>query len=184
VIGGIVIGGVFGDYRRMKTARVLTLCTVGVLSACHQDSGNSTQPQAAPHVQAPVTVKKGPSAEELTAGMVEAATQGKSQLPVKLKFGLKQRPMLGQPLDIDIAVMPQIDAGAADILVTGGDGLTVAPGSNQFDLAAVETGRVYRQIVKVTPALDGVLLLGLSITFKHDETTDSRAFSIPLIVDR
>jgi len=28
------------------------------------------------------------------------------------------------------------------------------------------------------------LLLGLSITLKHDETTDSRAFSIPLIVDR
>jgi hypothetical protein len=184
VIGGIVIGGIFGDYRRMKTARVLTLCTVGALGACHQDSGNPTQPQSAPHVRAPVTVKMGPSAEVLTAGMVEAATQGKSQLPVKLKFGLKQRPMLGQPLDIEIAVMPQIDAGAADILVTGGDGLSVAPESNQFELAAVETGRVYRQIVKVTPALDGVLLLGLSITLKHDETTDSRAFSIPLIVDR
>ena len=184
MIRGIVIGGIFGDYRRMKTARVLTLCTVGALGACHQDSGSPTKPQSAPHVRAPVAVKMGPSAEELTAGMVEAATQGKSQLPVKLKFGLKQRPMLGQPLDIEIAVMPQIDAGAADILVTGGDGLSIAPESNQFELAAVETGRVYRQIVKVTPALDGVLLLGLSITFKHDETTESRAFSIPLIVDR
>jgi hypothetical protein len=184
VIRGIVIGGIFGDYRRMKTARVLTLCIVGALGGCHQDSGNSTQPQSAPHVQAPMTVKKGPSAEALTAGMVEAATQGKSLLPVRLKFGLKQRPMLGQPLDIDIAVMPQIDAGAADILVTGGDGLTVAPESIQAELAAVETGRVYRQIVKVTPSVDGVLLLGLSITLKHDETTDSRAFSIPLIVER
>ena len=184
MIGGIVIGGIFGDYRDMKTARVLTLCTVGALGGCHQDSGNSTQPKPAPHVQAPVTVKKGPSAEELTAGMVEAATQGKSQLPVTLKFGLKQRPKLGQPLDIDIALMPQIDASPADIQVTGGDGLTVATDSNKVELPAVETGRVYRQVVTVTPSLDGVLLLGLTLSLKHDEVTDSRAFSIPLIVER
>jgi hypothetical protein len=169
----------------MKTARVLTLCTVGALvGGCHQDSGNSTQPKPVPHVQAPVTVKRGPSAEELTAGMVEAATQGKSQLPVKVKFGLTQRPTLGQPLEIDIAVMPQIDAGGAELQVTGGDGLSVAPESIQAELAAVETGKVYRQVVKVTPSVDGVLLLGLTILLKHDEVTDSRAFSIPLIVER
>jgi hypothetical protein len=129
-------------------------------------------------------VKKGPSAEELTAGMVEAATQGKSQLPVTVKFGLTQRPMLGQPLDIDIAVLPQIDASGADMQVTGGEGLNVAPESIQAELAALETGRVYRQVVKVTPSADGVLLLGLTISLKHDEVTDSRAFSIPLIVER
>jgi hypothetical protein len=168
----------------MKTARVLALCTVGALGGCHQDSGNSTQPKPAPHVQAPVAVKKGASAEELTAGMVEAATQGKSQLPVKVKFGLTQRPRVGQPLDIDIAVMPQIDAGGADIQVTGGDGLSVAPESNQAELAALETGGVYRRVLKVTPSADGVLLLGLTLSLKHDEVTDSRAFSIPLIVER
>jgi hypothetical protein len=168
----------------MKTARVLTLCTVGALGGCHQDSGNSTQPKPVPHVQAPVTVKKGPSAEELTAGMVEAATQGKSQLPVKVKFSLTQRPTLGQPLEIDIAVMPQIDANGAELQVTGGGGLSVAPESIQAELAAVEAGKVYRQVVKVTPSVDGVLLLGLTILLKHDEVTDSRAFSIPLIVER
>ena len=131
-----------------------------------------------------MAVKKGPSAEELTAGMVEAVTQGKSQLPVQVKFGLTQRPTLGQPLTIDIAVMPQIDASPADIQVTGGDGLSVAPESNQIELPAVEAGQVYRQVVTVTPSLDGVLLLGLTISLKHDELTDSRTFSIPLIVER
>jgi hypothetical protein len=128
--------------------------------------------------------KKGPSAAELTVGMVEAASQGKSQLPVQLKFDLKQRPIPGQALDIDIALVPQIDAGAANIQVTGGDGLTVAPGTNQIDLPAVEAGQVYRQSVNVTPTADGVLLLGLTISLKHDEMTESRAFSIPLIVER
>jgi hypothetical protein len=162
------------------------LCALAATSACHKDSGSPPPPTPAPkpRISVPVVAKKGPSAAELTVGMVEAASQGKSQLPVQLKFDLKQRPIPGQALDIDIALVPQIDAGAANIQVTGGDGLTVAPGTNQIDLPAVEAGQVYRQSVKVTPTADGVLLLGLTISLKHDEMTESRAFSIPLIVER
>lgn len=180
-----MIGGVFGDHIPMKTARSLVLCILASLSACHKDSEPPPQPTPTPHVsKAPAIVKKGPSAAQLTAGMVEAASQGKSQLPVELKFELKQRPALGQVLDIDIAVVPQIDASLGEIQVTGGDGLTVAPGANPIDLPAVEAGQVYRQSVKVTPTADGVLLLGLTVSLKHDEMTESRAFSIPLIVER
>ena len=162
------------------------LCVLAAASACHKDPGTPPPPTPTPkpRVSAPVVAKKGPSAAELTAGMVEAASQGKSQLPVDLKFDLKQRPTPGQALDIDIALIPQIDAGAADIQVTGGDGLSVAPGTNQIGFPAVEAGQVYRQSVKVTPISDGVLLLGLTISLKHDEMTESRGFSIPLIVER
>jgi hypothetical protein len=169
----------------MKTARVLMLCTVAAASACHGDSGTPAPPAATaqPHISVPVAVKRGPTAGELTAGMVEAASQGKSQLPVDLKFDLQQRPALGQPLDVNIAVVPQIDAGAAQIQIAG-DGFTVAPGTNPIDLPTVAAGEVYRQTVKVTPTVAGVLLLGLTISLKHDELTESRAFSIPVIVER
>jgi hypothetical protein len=180
----IVIGRRFEDHSRMKTARVLFLCSVAVASACHRDGEAPPPPKPAPHISVPVAVKKGPTAAEQTAGMVEAAAQGKSQLPVALKFDLQQRPKLGQPLDVDLAILPQIDAGAAGISVTGGDGLAVAPGANQIDMPAVEAGQVYRHSVQVTPAADGVVLLGLTISLKHDELIESRAFSIPLIVDR
>jgi hypothetical protein len=129
-------------------------------------------------------VKKGPTAAELTAGMVEAASQGKSDLAVQLKFELQRRPTVGQPLDINVAMMPQIDANPAELQVTGGDGLTLAPGATHFDLAAVEAGQVYRQNFTVTPAAEGVLLLGLTVSLKHDDTAETRAFSIPLIVER
>jgi hypothetical protein len=168
----------------MNTARVLTLCTVAAVGACHRDSETPPPPAPTPHVSVPVVVKKGPSAAELTAGMVEAAGTGKSQVPVQLKFDLTQRPMLGQALDINIAVLPEIDANPADIQVAGGEGLTVAPGANPIDLSAVEAGQVYRQSVKVTPTAAGVLMLSLTVSLKHDEMTESRAFSIPLIVER
>jgi hypothetical protein len=168
----------------MKTARVLTLCTVAAVCACHRDAAAPPPQKPVPHISVPIVAKKGPTAAELTAGMVEAASQGKSQLPVGLKFDLSQRPTLGQALDVNIAVMPQIDASGADIQVTGGDGLTVAPGTSPIDLPAITAGQVYRQSVKVTPTADGVLVLSLSVSLKHAEMTESRAFSIPLIVER
>jgi hypothetical protein len=167
----------------MKTARVLTLCIVAAAAACHGDSGTPSPSTAKAPVSVAVPVRKGPTAGELTAGMVEAASQGKSQLPVELKFDLQQRPALGQPLDVNIAVVPQIDAGAAQIQIAG-EGFTVAPGSNPIDLPTVAAGEVYRQTVKVTPTVAGVLLLGLTISLKHDEMTESRSFSIPVIVER
>jgi hypothetical protein len=151
-------------------------CAVAAASACHR---NSDPPPPAPvaRVVAPVAVKKGPSAADQTRGMVEAASQGKSQLPVQLKFELGQRPSVGQTLDVNVAILP-------DIVVVGGEGLTIAPGASQFELGAVEVGGVYRQVVKVSPAAAGVLLLNLTVSLKHDEMTESRAFSIPLIVER
>jgi hypothetical protein len=168
----------------MKTARVLVPCTFLLIGACHRDSG-TPPPQAAPtpHIHVPV-MKKGPTAAELTAGMVEAAGQGKSDLPVQLKFELQQMPTVGQPLDINVAVLPQIDANPADLQVTGGEGLTVAAAAAHIDLAAVESGQVYRHSFTVTPGTEGVLLLGVTVSLKHDDAIDTRAFSIPLIVQR
>ena len=163
----------------MNRARLLLLCTLAAAGACHRDSAPPPPP---PSVTVPVPVKQGPSAEMLTAGMVEAASQGKSQLPVKLKFELQERPTLGHLLAIDIAVLPQIDGKPAGIQVAGGDGLTLPPGANQLDLPALESGQVYRQNLKVTPTTDGVLVLNLTVSMKHDDLTETRAFSIPLIV--
>ena len=159
-------------------------CAVVGFGACHRDSEPAPPPAPVARVVVPMAVKKGPSAAEQTRGMVEAASQGKSQLPVQLKFELAQRPSVGQPLDISVAVLPDIEASGADIVVTGGEGLSVAPGGSQFELGAVEVGGVYRQGIKVSPAAAGVLLLNLTVSLKHDEMTESRVFSIPLIVER
>ncbi len=96
----------------------------GPVAACHKDVGGAAAAQRyTSQPKAPVTPKQGPSVAEQTAGMVEAAAQGKSQLPVQLKFELTQRPKVGQALDINLALMPQIDGSPAIIKVTGGDGL-------------------------------------------------------------
>jgi hypothetical protein len=168
----------------MKTVRVVVLLAVGAVTACHGDSGTPAPGSAAPRVAAPLPVKRGPSAADQTVGMVEAATQGKSTTQVELKFDLAQKPQIGKPLELHIALMPQIAAAPVNIQVAGPDALQLAPGSAQFDIPSVDAGEVYRQSIKLTPTAEGVLLLGFTVSLRHDEVTEARVFSVPLIVDR
>ncbi|HMH88257.1 MAG TPA: hypothetical protein VK523_06425 [Steroidobacteraceae bacterium] len=168
------------------TKILLLLCAVALLSACNKDSGSPAESNAVarPKPKAPVVSRSGPTVAQQTAGMVQAANQGKSQVPVELKFDLGGRPKVGQLLEINLALIPEIAASPAIIQVRDADGLTVAPGGNQFDIPAAEVGEVYRQTVRVTPNAEGVLLVGVTVLLKHDDVTDQRAFSIPIIAER
>jgi uncharacterized lipoprotein len=188
-----VISGIFGNDKEMTgekmmtSAKVLLLWAVlMVVAACNRDSGSAPAPHPVSQnkAKAPVAPPRGATAAELTAGMVQAASQGKSQVPVELKFDIAQRPKVGQPLEINLALIAQIAASPATIQVTGADDVTVAPGANQFDIPAAEAGEVYRETVNVTPNAEGVLLLGVTVSLKHDEIVDQRVFSIPIIAER
>ena len=116
--------------------------------------------------------------------MVQAAAQGKSQVPVELKFDIAQRPKVGQPLDINLALIAQVAASPATIRVTGADDVSVAAGADQFDIPTEEAGEVYKETVNVTPNAEGVVLLAVTVLLKHDEIVDQRVFSIPIIAER
>jgi hypothetical protein len=162
--------------------RILTLCALATLTACHRNSGTTPVARAAAHAKAPAAPPAGPSAREQTAAMVEAATVGKSQVPVSLKFEVLQRPVQGQPLEIAIALLPQIPAHPATIEVTGSEALQIGAGENRIEFAEVEPEQVYRHSIKVTPTAEGVFLVTLNVSLKHDQMADSRVFSVPIIV--
>jgi hypothetical protein len=164
-------------------ARILVLCALAALCACQKDPDGTVLPTPQFKAKAPV-VKKGPNAAELTAGMVEAAGHGKVQGPVDLKFELAQKPKVGQQLEINLALLPQIDAKTATIQVAATDGLTLADGAGQFDIPSIAEGQVYRHTVNVLPTAEGVFVMGVTLLLKNDDATETRAFSIPIIVDR
>jgi hypothetical protein len=165
----------------MRKGRTLLLCAFGVVTACHGDSHQAPIDTPTPHKHAPF-VKRGPTPDEMTAGMVEAVTMGRSTVPVAVKFELGNRPTVGQPLDVVLAVMPQILAGPAVLTVTGSDALQLAAGFGPIEMPDVDPTQVYRQNVRVTPTLEGVQLLGLSVALNHDEISETRTFAVPIIV--
>jgi hypothetical protein len=164
--------------------RIIILFAIAGSAACHRNQGSApaapTKPK--PGVQAAAPNQGGQNRQELTAGMVEAVSQGKGQAPIDLKFDLLERPVQGQPLDVAIALLPQTAARSATVAVTGSDGLNVDPGAEQFEFAAVEAAQVYRHRIKVTPSSEGFYLLTLSVSLQHEQTTDSRVFSVPILV--
>src|SRR5580698_8767049 len=115
--------------------RILTLCALATLTACHRNSGTTPVARAGAHAKAPAAPPAGPSAREQTAAMVEAATVGKSQVPVSLKFEVLQRPVQGQPFEIAIALLPHIPAHPATIEVTGSEALQIGAGENRIEFA-------------------------------------------------
>jgi hypothetical protein len=171
----------------MISAKVLLLCAaVAMMAACNRDSGSAPAANAVPHVKpkAPVASRPGATAAEQTAGMVQAPAQGKSTVPVELKFDLAQRPKVGQPLEVNLALIPQIEASPATILVSGADDVAVAAGANQFDIPSTQPGEVYRETVNVTPNAEGVVVIGVTVSLKHDDVVDQKVFAIPIIAER
>jgi hypothetical protein len=151
-------------------------------AACHGDSGQAPSTPSAAHAKnAPVAPKSGPTPEELTAGMVEAVTIGKSTVPIAVKFDLPSRPVVGQPLEVDVAVLPQI-AGTATLQVTSTSGLELAPGVGRVEIPAVEPTQAYRVRIAALPTADGVQLLDVAVSLNHEDTTDTRSFAVPIIV--
>jgi hypothetical protein len=166
----------------MNKGRTVLLCGVALFAGCHGDTSQAPQISSTPHVKAPVPTKRGPTPEELTAGMVEAVTMGKSTVPVAVKFDLPERPVVGQSAEVVVAVMPQISADLAVLTVKGSDGLPLPDAAPPIEMPTVEPTQVYRHNVKVVPTAEGVQLLELDVALKHDDVTETRVFAVPLIV--
>ncbi len=179
-----MISGMSGDIMRTTYAAFAAICCCACLSACSQDASPPPAGAPAPRIKAPAPVRKGPSAEELTAGMAAAPTIGKSLILADLKFELAERPKVGQVLEINLALIPKFDGGPATVKVSGSQGLDAAQDDSAFEVPEVVTGEVYRHTLHLTPTTDGVLLLNLIVSLSHDEVTDSQSFSVPVIVDR
>jgi hypothetical protein len=168
----------------MIKGRTVAFCAALLLAACHGNDSNQAPASGMSKLptKAPVPAKPGPTPEELTAGMVEAVAVGKSSVPVALKFDLPTRPEVGQPLEIVLGVLPQESAGAASLKVSGSDGLQPASGNAVIDVGAVDSAEAYRVTVTATPTAEGVQFLNVDVSLRRDDSTDTRSFSIPIIV--
>ncbi len=160
----------------------LVVVSLAVLAGCGDKSAPSSASQPTSGPSAPASAKKRATLDDQTAGMVTAVGLGKSALPVVVKFGLTSRPKADAPLAIDIAVTPQIAAESLLVQVMPSDGLNTSAVGPDLSLSPVDAGGVYRHSFTVTPSQAGVLLLGLNVSLKHDEITESRVFSIPVFI--
>jgi len=116
--------------------------------------------------------------------MVSAVAASKpSMVPVQVKFDLRERPDVGQPVGVDLAIVPM--SASVDRVsgkVEGEDGLDIIDGA---DIAATDRpveGAPIRQAVKVLPNQEGILSVHAVVAVDSGGQTSSEAYAIPLIV--
>jgi hypothetical protein len=115
--------------------------------------------------------------------MVAAVSVGKGGPPVGLKFELRSTPQAGQPVELDLAVLPDAPAiERIDGRVDGNENLTLVDGS---ELAAVEKpaqGSVIRHVVRLLPKQDGIFTVTAAVTVTLANDSITRTFTIPVVV--
>jgi hypothetical protein len=151
-----------------------------ILAACNGDRHQEAA-KALAAKNAAAAKQHTATAAEQTASMVEAPTTGKATAPLQLKFELPERPVAGRPFVVNLALIAGIAAQSATLQFGDSAGLVVADAADRA-LGAVVPDTPYRQDATLSAAADGVYFLGLTATLKHEDTVETRAYSIPIIV--
>jgi len=158
---------------------ILAAALVGLALIGGCGSGHKGQQAAS---QAGATKVK---AEDGLLRMVAAVTSvkpGNTPLPVQLKFDLRQRPEVGQPLDVDIAVVP-LSAAIDRVFgkVAGEEGLDLVSGADLQEAGKPVEGTPIQYSVKVLPKQDGIYTLTAVLSVDAGGVISSQTYTIPVI---
>jgi hypothetical protein len=173
----------------MRTSRrTVLLCTalvvtLGVsLAGCGSSSTQASAGASAKKKATHLAQARDP-ADRPPTDMVSAVGAGKSGPPVGLKFELRGLPQVGQPLDVDIAILP--DAPTINRIFgkfQAGEGLELVEGGEIPQVEKPAPGSVIRHVVRVLPAKDGIFTLNATVSVDLSDDSLTRVFSIPVMV--
>jgi hypothetical protein len=151
-----------------------------VLCGC----GSGQSPGGAGPSPPSAAAKKPPNqADTLSLKMVSAVPANKSSTaPVQVKFALRERPQVAQPLEIDLAIVPV--SGSVDRVsgkVVTDDGLELVDGGEIPPVERPAEGVPIAHTVKVLPQRDGIFTFSAVVTVYSGGTSSTQTFSVPVI---
>lgn len=133
----------------------------------------------------PATSSAGPRdpALEATRGMVSGVSAGKPEgAAVDLKFDIKSRPELGQPLTIDIALLPKVASDIMRATFISTEGLSIRASEVPAEYRQVQPGSVHRHQLTLVPRDEGVYYVSAIVMVQTPAGELARTFSIPVVV--
>lgn len=167
--------------------RMTALLTLGALvcalGACGDEKPAKAPAPATATTPAASKASPGDSVEDLTRDMVAGVAAGKSGGLVDLKFRLKSRPEIGQPLTIEIALLPNVPAELMRATFTATEGLSVRTSEVPAEYQRVQPGSLYRHELTAVPREQGVYFVSATVMVQSSEGEDVyRNFTIPVVV--
>jgi len=115
------------------------------------------------------------------ADMVTAVSGGKTQLPVEVKFALRQRPELGQPIALDLEVVPSAPLDRVITSFHAEDGLTLANADKPIEHDRADPGVPIEQTLSLTAHQDGIFYVNATVLADWGTESVAHTFTIPVI---
>jgi hypothetical protein len=157
----------------------LSIAAAALLAGCGSKSSSDA---AKPAAKAVIRKALNP-ADELSRNMVSAVAATKpSTLPIQVKFELRDRPQIGAPASLDLAIVP-MSASIERVSgkVEGEEGLEIVEGAQIAATDRPTEGTPIRQSVKVLPRQDGIFTVHAVVSVDAGGQTSSETYSIPVI---
>jgi hypothetical protein len=120
----------------------------------------------------------------ISPNLVSAASGARTgPATVQLRFELRDRPNVAQPLDIDVVILPA--SATLDRLsgrVEAGDGLQLTEGAQIAPTDRPADGMPIRHSIRVLPTREGIFTVTAVVSLDAAGQSWSQTFSIPVIV--
>ena len=164
------------------TRALVVACLAAALVACGGgDDKSADQPDITP------TRKNGGGQAASTTPapkderFATAVATGKTSAPVDLQYDLLAKPDVGQPFEIELALLPRLAADTLEVEVSGIPGLTLVSGSSgRFD--GITAGERYTIKVLARADAAGLYYVNVVARMLTKVQTEVRTFSIPVVV--
>jgi hypothetical protein len=114
--------------------------------------------------------------------MVAAASPSRAANNVELKFAIAKRPATGQPLEIDLQILPKVANTSLRVMVQNTDGVTVQSGAEFERMNGAEPNVPLTHRVIVLPERDGIFAISAITLIDTKDVSLTRVFAIPIIV--
>jgi hypothetical protein len=159
------------------------LSAIFVLSAALLAACSSEEPTPTPVPRAPAANVQTQAAKPVdpTAKMARAVTAGKSSAPVELKYDVLVKPQPGEPIEIDLALIPGADVDSLSVAVTATPGLEIVS-TPTASFGPLKAGEVANHKITARAAKVDVVYITVTATLTAVGTSQARSFAIPLIV--
>jgi len=164
-------------------SRFLPLAPVLALVLATAGCGSQSEPAPA-QVKAAAPVRKAASpADSLSPYLVAAVTTAKGGAALlQVKFELGARPVVGDPVDVDLVIVPAADhIEEVSGTVQGDEGLEVVSGGTIPAAEKPTYGTPIHHSLKVRAKRDGIFSLSAALTVQTDGQTLAPTYAMPVI---
>jgi hypothetical protein len=158
------------------------MALAAVLAACSRGGDEPAADTAPPAVSGtPADAAAPPVESPDDARMANGVATGNAGAAVDLKYDVLVKPAVGQPFEVELALLPRLAADVLEVEVTGVPGLTVVSGGGtRFE--GVTAGARHAAKVLVQADEPGIYYASVVARMITPVQTEARTFAVPVVV--